>query len=147
MRRPVGRGHGRSILHVCRANSHLAECRPGPRIAEVIGYKWSLSFTAHQLLVCRPCLAVLAPEKLHVAREVGGRIRIPGERLMSRQCGSGAAWESATAKLTNCILAESTRNKPWLPSSGAYGGREWRRRGGWKEDARLRRGQHPEIWF
>ncbi|KAG7055344.1 hypothetical protein JMJ77_0007805 [Colletotrichum scovillei] len=147
MRRPVGRGHGRSRLHVCRANSHLAECRPGPRIAEVIGYKWSLCFTAHQLVVCRACLVVLTPEKLHVARAVGCRIRIPGERLMSHRRGSGAAWESAPAELTNPTLAESTRNKPWLPSYGAYGGREWRRRDGWREDARLRRGRLSEIWI
>ncbi|KAK1465267.1 hypothetical protein CCUS01_07672 [Colletotrichum cuscutae] len=78
--------------HTTRLSGEFPPCR-------VIGYKWSLSFTAHQLLVCRPCLAILAPEKLHVAREVGGRIRIPAVQL-----------------------GKSTRNKPWLPSSdGAVG--------------------------
>ncbi|OHE94128.1 hypothetical protein CORC01_10585 [Colletotrichum orchidophilum] len=57
-----------------RAQFHLASCRPGLRTAEVIGDKWGLSFATHQLTVypyLAPCLEFLAPEKLHLAQEVG----------------------------------------------------------------------------
>ncbi|KXH51536.1 hypothetical protein CSAL01_05526 [Colletotrichum salicis] len=132
-----------------RLSGEFPPYRALPRAEDRGGHRLQVELALqHQLVMYRtPCLDFLAPEELHVAKEVWGRIQIPDERLMSHRRGSGAAWKSAAAKLTDPNLAESTRNRPWLLSYRPYGGREERRRDGWREDARLRRGRLPEIWI
>ncbi|EXF85398.1 hypothetical protein CFIO01_04406 [Colletotrichum fioriniae PJ7] len=93
-----------------------------PRAEDRGGHRPQVELVLQSTPTCHVLGAIfgtLAPEKLHVAEEVGGRIRIPGESLLRRR-GSGAAWESAAAKLTDPNRAEPTRNKPWIPPYGAY---------------------------
>lgn len=106
-----------------RSSGEFPPYTVSPRAEDRGGHRPQASLVLQSTPTCHVLGAIfstLAPEKLHVAEEVGGRIRIPGERLMLRRRGSGAAWESAAAKLTDPNRAEPTRNKPWIPPYGAY---------------------------